>query len=398
MMLPTLGALASGRCHHVSMAAQGALCGTWDVDPDQQGQCHSGPLSSARSPLAAVAPQPPQGTAGPQGHSQHMGAPGPRHVEASGAVTSVRDGLRALAGSNTWTPQMWRQPPLFRAPMNEMQVPAVPFTVSPIGFEPQRQLSPPRCRKGHFSPWGPGRSERVPGKPQALAGSSAAPQALGAPAAQGQPGNSGQRRPMEELECGQRTVGWLPRGRGGTQQSWPGAPGSNALGGPSRQVNCPLQRQRCTCQHPWGGSGGTGTEQDARVAAPAAPRTPSWGSAGAEGLTSPPRAEILVPKQKTFTHDPGHPNDKPHREPNRATLMWCRISPMLLSSFLSPTPKPSGSSRMGPWITSHPPSTATSAASRAPHSRQQPQRRCSGISQSLLLQRKKEKGSRDQWG
>lgn len=77
------------------------------------------------------------------------------------AVTGVMDGLRALAGSVVQTLRMWREPPRFRALIDEMRGPAAALTTSPLpqplpGVRGVRALEMTGCTeegKGHRS-WG----------------------------------------------------------------------------------------------------------------------------------------------------------------------------------------------------------------------------------------------------
>lgn len=153
----------------------------------QHGPC-PGSLSALASGLCTLGWHP-----RPQGRSQHAGITGPlwqRQMKVFGAVTGVMDGLRALAGSGTQTLRMWREPPRFRPLIDEMQVPAVPLTISLLpqpsdrdegALNPRDNCLHRRTRRvGFFPPLRcPSRSKRVPGKSHHLADGSAAPQGLG---------------------------------------------------------------------------------------------------------------------------------------------------------------------------------------------------------------------------
>lgn len=103
----------------------------------------------------------------PLGHSRSPGPhesrrlPWQMQMKVFRAVTGVMDGLRALAGSIVQTLRMWREPPRFRALIDEMRGPAAALTTSPLpqplpGARGVRALEMTGCTeegKGHRS-WG----------------------------------------------------------------------------------------------------------------------------------------------------------------------------------------------------------------------------------------------------
>lgn len=93
MMLSMLDALGQQQMpSHVHGCPRSTV---WDMDLSQKGQCPV-PLWSpvlCQVTTGSHGPTAPQGTTGPQGHSQNMGALGQRQIKVFGAVTGIRNGL-----------------------------------------------------------------------------------------------------------------------------------------------------------------------------------------------------------------------------------------------------------------------------------------------------------------